>query len=331
MKAGIAITSLALALVLGVPLHAAPEAMDLPALAKKARPSVLLLDVLDADGKEIGTGTGFIISPDGRVVTNHHVIARAASMVAKGENGAFYKVAGVLADDADDDVAIIKLDANDLSALPLGDSTNAEAGQPIAVIGSPLGLEGTLSEGIISAYREADGKRILQISAPISPGSSGSPVMDANGDVIAVACATLTNGQALNLAVPIEAVKSLLQRSNAKPLAFSAPAPKPETQGRSPAREIQSVLNQCAEIAKKASALNINPAAKDGYVADGFQAIDATRCPQDFRVAFQEHINAWRNAASAGREVNTTYFRLTTIAAAYGARIPRSVVYGAPP
>jgi S1-C subfamily serine protease len=329
MNARIAVTVLALSLALGLPLRAAPEAMDLPALAKKSRPSVLLLSVLDANGKEIATGTGFIISPDGRVVTNYNVIENAATMVAKGENGAYYEVAGVLAQNTTNDIAILKLNANDLPPLPLGDSTNMEEGQPVAVIGSPLGLEGTLSDGIISANREVDGNRILQISAPISPGSSGSPVLDADGDVIGVASAIITKGQALNLAVPIEAVKSLLPPSNAKPSAFSSP--KPETQGRSPASEIQSVLNQCAKIAKKASALNVNPAAKDGYVADGFQAIDASRCPQDFRIAFQEHINAWRNAPFDGQEMNTTYFRLTKIAAAYGARIPRSVVYGALP
>jgi tetratricopeptide (TPR) repeat protein len=230
MNARNAITALALSLVLALRLHAAPEAIDLPALAKKSSPSVLLLSVLDADGKEIAEGTGFIISSDGRVVTNHHVIEGASAMVAKGIHGAFYNVAGVLAQNADNDIAILKLDATDLPSLPLGDSTKAEVGQPIAVIGSPLGLEGTLSEGIISAIREEDDKRTLQISAPISPGSSGSPVLNASGEVIGVATAFLTNGQALNLAVPIEVAKSLLLRLSAKPVAFSAQSTKQTTQ-----------------------------------------------------------------------------------------------------
>src|SRR5882724_8061200 len=133
--------------------RAETESIDLKALAKKARPAVMLLVVSDADGKEIATGTGFLVSSDGKLITNHHVIEGAASAVAKAENGGLFPVEGVLGDDPKNDLMLLKLKGKDLPFLPLGNSAKIEVGTLIAVIGSPLGLEGTLSEGIVSAVR----------------------------------------------------------------------------------------------------------------------------------------------------------------------------------
>jgi Flp pilus assembly protein TadD len=197
------------------------ETIDLRALAKKARPAVMLLVVSDAAGKEIATGTGFLVSSDGKLITNHHVIENAASAVAKAENGGLFPVDGVLADDPKNDLVLLKLKGKDLPFLPLGNSDKIEVGTRIAVIGSPLGLEGTLSEGIVSAVRDIAGEmRILQISAAISPGSSGSPVLDSKGDVVAVATSLLHGGQSLNFAVPTEVARALI--------ASAANAGKPE-------------------------------------------------------------------------------------------------------
>jgi Flp pilus assembly protein TadD len=187
------------------------EQIDLKSLAKKARPAVMLLVISDANGKEIATGTGFLVSADGKLITNFHVIEKAASAVAKAENGGKFEVEGVLASDPKNDLVLLKLKAKDQSFLTLGKSENIEVGTRIAVIGSPLGLEGTLSEGIVSAVRELMGDiRKLQITAAISPGSSGSPVMNAKGDVVGIASALLRGGQALNLAVPVECAHRLV-------------------------------------------------------------------------------------------------------------------------
>ncbi|MGD0651626.1 MAG: trypsin-like peptidase domain-containing protein [Verrucomicrobiia bacterium] len=170
----------------------------------------MLLVVSDANGKEIATGTGFLVSSDGKLITNHHVIEKAASAVAKAENGGLFPIEGVLADDPKNDLVLLKLKGKDLPFLPLGETEKIEVGTRIAVIGSPLGLEGTLSEGIVSAVRELMGDiRLLQITAAISPGSSGSPVLDAKGEVIGIASALLRGGQALNLAVPVECATRL--------------------------------------------------------------------------------------------------------------------------
>jgi S1-C subfamily serine protease len=171
-------------LVLAGGVRAETETIDLKALAKKARPAVMLLVVSDAAGKEIATGTGFLVSSDGKLITNHHVIENAASAVAKAENGGLFPVEGVLAADPKNDLVLLKIKGKDLPFLPLGNSEKIEVGTRIAVIGSPLGLEGTLSEGIISAVREPSvNVKLLQVTAAISPGSSGSPVLSADGKV----------------------------------------------------------------------------------------------------------------------------------------------------
>ena len=195
-----------------ITVQAQTETIDLKVLAKKARPAVLLLVVYDGTGKEIATGTGFLISSDGKLITNHHVIEGSSCAIAKTENGGLFPVESLLADDWKNDLALLKITRPMNSQfLALADSGKAEVGQHVAVIGSPLGLEGTLTEGIVSSFREwKDGASVLQITAPISAGSSGSPVLNQSGDVIGVATFVLRGGQSLNFAVPAEAVRKLL-------------------------------------------------------------------------------------------------------------------------
>jgi trypsin-like peptidase len=201
-------------------VFAEAEVIDLRVIAQKARPAVMLLVVSDSSGKEIATGTGFFVSADGKLITNYHVIEDASSIIAKSENGGLFPVEGVLAGDPRNDLALLKLDGKDLPFLTLSRSDNIEAGTRVAVIGSPLGLEGTLSEGIVSAVRDVkDGLSILQITAAISPGSSGSPVLNEKGQVVGIACALLGGGQALNFAVPCKPVEDLIRKGSgvAKP------------------------------------------------------------------------------------------------------------------
>lgn len=175
--------------------------LDLPALAQKARGAVVLIVGYDAAGKII-TGSGFFVSADGRLVTNYHVIEGIVNAQAKLESGAIYNIDGVLASSSALDLAALKADARDMQFLLVDDASNPpQPGTRIAVIGSPLALEGSLSEGIVSAIRSSlDGSWLLQISAPISPGSSGSPVLDRHGRVVGVATLTAEEGQNLNFA-----------------------------------------------------------------------------------------------------------------------------------
>jgi tetratricopeptide (TPR) repeat protein len=190
-------------------------AIDLPPLVKKTRAAVMMLITYDKDGNELSTGTGFLVSADGKLVTNHHVVAGAHRVTAKAENGRQYLVLGALAEDADADLALLKLDGGGFSTLTLSASDGVEPGTRVVVIGSPYGLEGSISEGIISATHrklEGESKRKHQMTAAVSPGSSGSPVLNERGEVIGVAT-LIYEGQSINFAVPVEDVKALLARA----------------------------------------------------------------------------------------------------------------------
>ena len=186
----------------------------------------LLLAIQDDDGEIKGSGTGFLVSSDGLLVTNHHVIAGAKQIIAKAENGGLFPVLRVVAADPGNDLALLQLEAKDLPCLTLAPAGSAEAGTRIAVIGSPLGLEGTLTEGIVSARRKLPGQKreVLQISAAISQGSSGSPVLDPQGRVVGVASFLLAEGQSLHFAIPAEKLQALIRKSGHTPF-LATPVP----------------------------------------------------------------------------------------------------------
>jgi putative serine protease PepD len=188
---------------------------DVKKLAATDRPSVALITVLDKSGKPLKLGTGFFVSSDGKLVTNAHVIEGADSASAKLENGATYSIRGVLKAAADKDLVLLQADAKDVPFLTINrEASLPEVGSRVAVIGSPLGLEGTVSEGIISGHRNAKkDDQWLQMTAAISPGSSGSPVVDENGKVVGIATWDITNTQALNFARPVAYVSELLDQS----------------------------------------------------------------------------------------------------------------------
>jgi putative serine protease PepD len=226
--------SLAFALTLGLPARAL--AMDNPELAERAKPSVLLLNILDESGRKIASGTGFIVSTDGRVITNNHVIQDAGGVVAKTADGHDLEVAGLLATDPAKDIAVVQLRGSGYVPLELGDSRTVRVGEDVIVIGSPLGLSQVFSAGLVSAVREKgvveeEGDRVdswgIQITAPVSHGSSGSPVMTRDGAVIGVAVGLLAEGQNLNFAVPIDIAKGMLAKlpPGTKPRPFSTSTP----------------------------------------------------------------------------------------------------------
>lgn len=202
-------------------MSASAAASELSDLAEKTKPSVVLLTVEDAAGRKIGTGTGFFASTDGRIITNHHVIEGGARIVATLSDGSKRAILGLLASDEPRDIAILAAEGENFPALALGSSSAVKPGDEVVVIGSPLGLSGTISVGIVSAIRahgvgEKDDEKVrtdswgIQITAAISPGSSGSPIMTKSGDVVAVAVGTLNGAQALNFGVPIEVAKGML-------------------------------------------------------------------------------------------------------------------------
>ena len=174
-------------------------------LARNASPSVMVLHIKDSTGKEIAVGTGFVISPDGLLVTARHVIKSAATAEAQAADRGVFRVVGLCGSDDANDLALLKLDASNLKCLEMTSTDGVQAGEKVVIIGSPLGLDGTVTDGIVSAVRDEAGigKR-LQITAAISPGSSGSPVLNSAGKVVGIASFYLKGGQALNFAIPAE-------------------------------------------------------------------------------------------------------------------------------
>lgn len=195
---------------------------DVGKIAADARSAVALIAVQDKTGKTVKVGTGFFVTADGTLVTNAHVLEGAATAEAKLENGAAYNILGVLKASAEKDLVIAKVDAKKVPFLRIAKGALPEAGTRVVVVGSPLGLEGTVSEGIISGQRTAKpDDEWLQITAPISPGSSGSPVIDPQGNVVGVATFIIARGQSVNFARPAEYVSQLL--SQVTPTTEAAP------------------------------------------------------------------------------------------------------------
>lgn len=171
--------------------------------------------VYDGSGTSVMQGSGFFIAPT-LFVTNHHVVSGGMSAkVVSGQIG--HRVAGVAAADRRHDLVLLETESASPAHLTLAE-TVPEMGDAIAVYGAPLGLAGTLSTGVVSTAN--DGTRShLQITAPISPGSSGSPVVDEAGAVVGVALSSNVLGQGLNFAVPASYVRDLLaNRGDVRPL-----------------------------------------------------------------------------------------------------------------
>jgi Trypsin-like peptidase domain len=172
---------------------------------KMAGPSVVLVETYGEDGEVSGSGSGFLVSADGRILTNFHVIAHTKRATVKLANEDAYDAVHVLAVDKRKDIALLMIDAVNLPYLRLGRSETAQVGDRLYTLGTPLGfLQNTLSEGLLSGVRQMDGYKLFQLSAPISPGSSGSPVFDAQGEVVGIVKATIEEGQNLNFAIPID-------------------------------------------------------------------------------------------------------------------------------
>lgn len=183
---------------------------QLPELVRRIKPSAVAIETFDARGEKLARGSGFFVDVD-RVVTNRHVIDGAYRAEVHLNSGHTFPVKSVLAVDAEGDVALLKVDAPANLVRPLSlDRTSPQEGESVVVIGNPFGLEGSVTNGIVSAVRDIPGfGRIIQITAPISPGSSGSPVVNMQGQVIGVATLQITGGQSVNFAIPSERIALL--------------------------------------------------------------------------------------------------------------------------
>ena len=173
----------------------------------------VMIIALDDNYQPLGIGSGFLVGENGEIVTNYHVVEGASSAIVKFVNKEEkFEVSSILQISEEYDLAIIQIKSS-LSPLPLADDELTSIGDKIYAIGNPEGLEGTVSEGIISGFRKVDDKfRLMQITAPVSPGSSGGPVINQKGQVIGIASASIMLGQNLNFAVPSQKLTEIISK-----------------------------------------------------------------------------------------------------------------------
>lgn len=216
-----------------------PEALSPKEIVERTADAVVLIEAESGGG--VSQGSGFLVDEAGVIVTCLHVIDGASSLTVSLRDGTRLEDVAVRSFDVERDLAVIvvELPAGNaaLVTVALGDTTTIEPGSEIIVIGNPLGLEHTVTDGIVSALREAREEpnerraeghpsrislppsRLIQISATISPGSSGGPVMNERAEVIGVATSGVLWGMAgLNFAVPVDGLRALLAQDDAMDL-----------------------------------------------------------------------------------------------------------------
>ncbi len=219
MRYQIKLVAFLLALPLSLLSHASSQSVR--QLAEQALAATVSLEVKDGNGVSLRQGSGFFVRAN-LIATNFHVIDGATKVIARLANKeSAYPIEGLTAADKINDLALLKVTIHGVTPLLLGDSTRVQIGQTVYVAGNHLGFDGTFSTGVISGRRNADGKERLQMSAPISPGSSGGPVLNRKGEVIGV-CASAFNPisrQYHSFAIPSNVLNTFLTQSErAEPL-----------------------------------------------------------------------------------------------------------------
>ncbi|HZZ81243.1 MAG TPA: transglutaminase family protein [Gemmataceae bacterium] len=193
----------------------AQEKKSVEQLAAEAKESIAVLLYTGRDGKQQGLGTGFVISADGLIATNLHVIGEARPVTVQLADGSRHEATVVHASDKKFDLAIVKIDAKKkLTPLPLGDSGKLKQGQALVALGHPQGLEYSVVAGVLSGKRDFDGVSMLQLAIPIEKGNSGGPVLDSDGKVIGIVTMKSLVTNNLGFAVPVNALKKIHDRPN---------------------------------------------------------------------------------------------------------------------
>lgn len=208
----------------------------LPSLIRRIQPAVATVITYGSDGKLLAQGTGFFISPQGHLITNYHVLEGFSTAIVKTNSGRTCTIKSVVAQDVEGDLIEVLVDISSTSVRPLQvTGVVPSVGERVIVVGSPLGLSQTVSDGIVSAVRNIKGVgRIIQITAPISKGSSGSPVVNFRGEVVGIATLQFRDGQNLNFAIPGQRILGL---------AFDKGLPEPRTKTQIASQRHKPTIN----------------------------------------------------------------------------------------
>ena len=187
-------------------------------LTQRIRKSVVVVTVSDRDGQHQALGTGFVVSSNGLIATNFHVIGEARPIQIRFDDGQQVDVTSVHASDRLLDLALLKVERNDLPVLELGNSDQVRQGQDCLAMGNPRGLEHSVVRGVVSGIRTLDSRKMIQIAIPIEQGNSGGPLIDREGHVIGILTIKSAITPNLGFAVMVNDLKRLVDHPNPIPL-----------------------------------------------------------------------------------------------------------------
>ena len=297
-------------------LNQASAIESLPDLVRRIKPSVVSVLTYDAKGEPLISGTGFFIRP-GEVVTNMHVIrgAHRVEIHTLEGKGRTFPVAGALAVDEEADLALLSVNIPTERSRPLLLATGLpDEGEQVFLIGNPLRLEGSVSDGIVSAVREVpDVGRIIQFTAPVSHGNSGSPLLDMHGQVIGIVTVKVTNGQNINLALEAARINALKGRD---PVSFDQLSAKTRT---APAGEALAEIwyrggidsmwlgNYDNALNYFETAANRNPRRAETWIQIGYCKVKQGRNDEAIR-AYQHALQLRPASAEAHNKLGDAYF-----------------------
>lgn len=305
--------SLALFLALAVSALAQEK---LPDLVKRVKPAVVTVITYNSKGEPLMSGSGFFVRP-GEVITNLHVIegaARAEVRTFDGK-GRTYQVTGILDVDDEGDLAILNVNVpSDRTHAIEVTAQLPEEGEDIFVIGNPLRLEGSISNGIVSAVREVPNLgKVIQITAPISQGNSGSPLFNMKGEVVGVITMKVTNGQNINLALSATRVAAM---KPGKAISFEALAQRTKPGASSEALAEWWYKNGLSSLwlGNYDSALNYfenalvkNPNRAEAWIQVGFCKVKQGRSEEAIR-DYQRAIQLRPNSVEAYNKLGDAYY-----------------------
>jgi S1-C subfamily serine protease len=295
---------------------------SLPELVRRVKPAVVAIVTYDANGEALLTGSGFFIRP-GQVVTNFHVIrgARSCEIKTLDGKGRVYPVAGTVAIDQEGDLAILSVDMPTEKARSSEvSSVLPDEGEKIFVIGNPLKLEGSVSDGIVSAVREVpDVGKIIQITAPISHGNSGSPVFNLHGQVIGVVTVKVTNGQNINLAIAAARVNNL-QPGKVRPFSELASKDKNDFAESMYRSGLESLWlgNYDDAVGYFENAVNKNPKRAEAWVQVGYCRVKQGKADDAIR-AYHRALQLKPNSEEVLNKLGDAYY--------YAGRLAEAIQY----
>jgi hypothetical protein len=188
------------------------QKFDSTDITKKIAPAVVLVTGITDEGKTLGSG--FVVTSDGKIATNLHVIRNLRSGGVQLASGEKFDSFSVLAFDERKDIAVIKIAGFDLPTVSLGNSNSIQVGEPVLTMGSPLGLQGSVTEGVVSSMRDdpfGGGFKMIQTDASVNPGNSGGPLVNQKGEVVGIVRYKIGGSENLNFAVPINYLRGMLE------------------------------------------------------------------------------------------------------------------------